>query len=91
MDIKILFEVTQSVTSFLLRNIILEETRMIKINGTLENVDGKTITEYLKTTNYNPKHIAIEINGKIVPKSTYHETILKDGDKVEIVSFVGGG
>ena len=64
---------------------------MVKINGKELNVAGKTITEYLASTNYDPKRIAVERNGDIVFKSQYGETLLQDGDHVEVVSFVGGG
>ena len=64
---------------------------MVKINGKELNVAGKTISEYLATTNYDPKRIAIERNGDIVFKSQYSETLLQDGDNIEVVSFVGGG
>ena len=64
---------------------------MVKVNGTELNIAGKTISEYLSTTNYDPKRIAIERNGDIVFKSQYDITILEDGDSLEIVSFVGGG
>ena len=64
---------------------------MVKVNGTELNIAGKTISEYLSTTNYDPKRIAIERNGDIVFKSQYDATILEDGDSLEIVSFVGGG
>lgn len=64
---------------------------MVKINGEELNVAGKTVAEYLAATNYDPKRIAVECNGDIVPKAQYAETFLKDGDSVEIVSFVGGG
>ena len=49
------------------------------------------ISEYLKQNQYRPERIAIELNGSILPKSAYNSTILKDGDVMEIVSFVGGG
>ena len=65
--------------------------RMVKINGTEYDAAGKTIAEYLETTEYNPLRIAVERNGEIVPKATYAETVLQDGDSVEIVNFVGGG
>lgn len=52
---------------------------------------GKTIAEYLSTTNFDSKRIAIEKNGEIVPKAEYSSTVLQDGDSVEVVSFVGGG
>ena len=64
---------------------------MVKINGEKLNIAGKTVAEYLATTNYDPKRIAVERNGDIVPKSQYADTLLCDGDNVEIVSFVGGG
>ncbi|MCI9448102.1 MAG: sulfur carrier protein ThiS [Lachnospiraceae bacterium] len=64
---------------------------MVKINGEELNIAGKTVAEYLATTNYDSKRIAIECNGDIVPKAQYGETVLKDGDSIEVVSFVGGG
>ena len=64
---------------------------MVKVNGEDMNIAGKTIAEYLATTNYDMKRIATELNGDIVPKATYAQTVLKDGDSMEIVSFVGGG
>ena len=64
---------------------------MVKVNGTELDIAGKTIAEYLATTDFDPKRIAVERNGDIVFKSQYDVTILKDGDRLEIVSFVGGG
>lgn len=64
---------------------------MVKINGILCDVAGKTLAEYLAATNYNPARIAVEKNGDIVPKAQYETTVLEDGDTVEVVSFVGGG
>ena len=65
--------------------------RMVKVNGVEHDINGKTVAEYLATTEYNPMRIAVERNGEIVPKATYAETVLQDGDSVEIVNFVGGG
>lgn len=64
---------------------------MVKINGEQLDVAGKTIIEYLETTSYDVKRIAIERNGEIVPKAMYESTILMDDDSIEVVSFVGGG
>lgn len=64
---------------------------MVKINGALCDVAGKTVSEYLATTNYDPKRIAVECNGEIVPKAQYDAAVLQDGDTLEVVSFVGGG
>ncbi|MBQ7097464.1 MAG: sulfur carrier protein ThiS [Clostridia bacterium] len=64
---------------------------MVRING--ENLDavGKSVAEYLDSAGYDLKRIAVELNGNIVPKLQYADTIFKDGDSVEVVSFVGGG
>ena len=64
---------------------------MVKVNGTELDIAGKTVSEYLATTNYDPKRIAVERNGDIVFKSQYDVTVIDDGDSIEVVSFVGGG
>lgn len=75
----------------LISNSKLGGEAMVKVNGELQDIVGKTVSEYLETTDYDPKRIAVERNGEIVFKSQYEETILQDGDTVEVVSFVGGG
>ena len=64
---------------------------MVKVNGEELDIAGKTLEEYLATTNYDVKRIAVERNGDIVPKAQYGKTVLHDSDSLEIVSFVGGG
>ena len=64
---------------------------MVRINGAQLDIAGKTVAEYLETTDYNRSRIAVERNGEIVPKSEYDSTLLEEGDVVEVVSFVGGG
>ena len=85
---KYIMEVTKSVASFF---VVFGGVLMVKINGKELNIAGKTVAEYLRATNYDPKRIAVERNGEIVPKAQYGETVLQDGDSVEVVSFVGGG
>ena len=64
---------------------------MVKINGTAQDVAGKTLAEYLAATSYDSKRVAVERNGEIVPKAAYEVTMLEENDTLEIVSFVGGG
>lgn len=64
---------------------------MVRINGQDVPADGMTVSEYLGTASFDKKRIAVEKNGEIVPKASYGETVLRDGDALEIVSFVGGG
>lgn len=65
---------------------------MIKVNGMMEDMEiSVTVREYLEQKNYRTDRIAVERNGEIVPKSRYEDTVIQDGDCLEIVSFVGGG
>ena len=64
---------------------------MVKINGEMCDKIGKSIAEMLAEMGINIKQVAVELNEEIVPKAKYDETILKDGDHVEVVRFVGGG
>ena len=64
---------------------------MVTINGEEICAEGKSLLDYLKEADYPLKRIAVECNGNIVPKAQYQQKVLCDGDKIEIVSFVGGG
>ena len=64
---------------------------MVKINGEEKDVAGMTVLEFVSGDNYNTARIAVEINGDIIPKASYKDIVLNDGDTVEVVSFVGGG
>ena len=64
---------------------------MVTINGESVTADGKSLAEYLEEAGYAIARVAVELNGDIVPKSQYGQTILSAGDQVEIVAFVGGG
>ena len=64
---------------------------MITINGEVHEVSELRLTDYLQARSMPKQRIAVECNGEILPKAQYDETVLRDGDKVEIVQFVGGG
>lgn len=64
---------------------------MIKINGNEFDYAGRSVQEVITELGYDKSRIAVERNELIVPKATYEETILEDGDIIEVVSFVGGG
>ena len=61
------------------------------INGEEVEVAGKTLADYLEEAGYDTRGIAVERNGAIVPKSQYASTILRDGDRIELVHCVAGG
>ena len=64
---------------------------MVHINGEDVDASGKVLKEYLEENGYIIEGIAVECNEVIVPKDKYGDTIISDGDTIEIVSFVGGG
>lgn len=65
---------------------------MVKINGKDAGYTvGMTIKNYLIENNYRLNFIAVEKNGTIVPKTEYENSVINDGDTIEIVNFVGGG
>lgn len=64
---------------------------MICINGEKIEKAEILLSAYLEENGINPLRIAVELNGEILPKAQYSNTVLKDGDIVEIVNFVGGG
>lgn len=53
--------------------------------------EGTTLKDFLISSQYDISRIAVELNGKISPRRTFDEIILKDTDSMEIVNFVGGG
>lgn len=64
----------------------------VTINGVITEIEsGKTILDIVLMQNLKTKMYAVERNQKIVTKSDYEKTLLCDGDKIEIVHFVGGG
>lgn len=64
----------------------------ITLNGEYRALEGiVTLERLLADMGLNPQKIAVERNREIVPRSSYAETILNDGDALEIVHFIGGG
>ncbi len=65
----------------------------LTINGE-EHFDlpaGMTVAQLLEHLSLPPKKIAIERNLEIVSKSTFETTVLAEGDRLEIIHFIGGG
>ncbi len=64
----------------------------IILNGEAISVEaGTSLKALVETLSGDPRGIAIERNLEIVPKSEHSSVMLEDGDKLEIVQFVGGG
>jgi len=64
----------------------------IYVNGEPTTVpDGNTVTDLLARYALTPERVAVEINQTLVRRATFTAMTLKSGDRVEIVTLVGGG
>ncbi|XPV74985.1 MAG: sulfur carrier protein ThiS [Desulfovibrio sp.] len=64
----------------------------ITVNGELLNMDDTvSIAALLTARGIEPDAVVVECNGKIVPEEERAETLLAEGDVLEILQFVGGG
>jgi|CZKJ01.1.fsa_nt_gi sulfur carrier protein len=52
---------------------------------------GFTLAALIEHLNMKSDRVAVELNLEIAPRDRWPQTILKDGDRLEIVHFVGGG
>ena len=64
----------------------------IVLNGEAREVDdGLTISGLLDLLEVPRRYVAVERNREIVPRAQHAETVLVEGDRIEIVTMVGGG
>jgi thiamine biosynthesis protein ThiS len=64
----------------------------IQLNGeSREATENLSLSELISTLNLRPEQMAIELNQQVVRRMHWPETMLQEGDQVEIVHFVGGG
>lgn len=64
----------------------------ITLNGQLQNIENsQTVAELLEELQVAHKKTVVERNGTIVMEGLHKEEGLKDGDRIEIIHFVGGG
>lgn len=63
----------------------------IFVNGEAHTIDPVSVLGYLESIAIDPQRVAVELNLDILPKSAYATTVLGEGDRLEIVHFVGGG
>ena len=65
---------------------------VIVLNGDRLELGGPlTVTDLLVQLNIDARRVAVEHNLNILKRASFGETIVQDGDQVEIVNFVGGG
>ena len=71
---------------------VYDGTNAISVNGQHRRVrKGMTVAELALELGLEPTKVAVERNLEIVPKSAFETTTLAEGDRLEIVHFIGGG
>lgn len=70
----------------------MERDVRLSVNGEERAVEGvASLADLVASLGLEPRKVAVELNLAIVPRSAYPTTALADGDRVEIVHFIGGG
>ncbi|MDP2129736.1 MAG: sulfur carrier protein ThiS [Erythrobacter sp.] len=69
----------------------MNDPKTITLNGDPRRTHAATIADLVRELELAPEKVAVERNGEIVPRSTLEDAPLAEGDRLEIVHFVGGG
>ena len=65
---------------------------IIQLNGEARDIkSGTTVAELIEELGLGARPVAVERNRTVVPRDTFEQAVLEDGDTVEVVSFVPGG
>jgi sulfur carrier protein len=65
---------------------------ILHVNGEDKScVAQTTLPELLQQLGFNPRLVAVEYNGEILHRQFWDDTVMKVGDRIEIVTIVGGG
>jgi thiamine biosynthesis protein ThiS len=65
---------------------------LIRVNGDeRQTAAGQTLAGLFVELSLDPQRVAVELNREIVRRTSWQETLLAEGDSLEIVEFVGGG
>ena len=64
----------------------------LRVNGKVRAArEGLTVTRLLEDLQIHPQRVAVQLNGAILKREQFPEVVLKDGDAVEIITFMAGG
>ena len=65
---------------------------LIELNGEpFDCAEGTTLLALIRARGFEPERVAAEVNGEIARRADFGAAELRDGDRVELVHFVGGG
>lgn len=71
--------------------IIMSESITLQVNGETRTCSASRLPDALQQLGFNPQLIAVEYNGEILHRQYWSETTLQQGDRLEVVTIVGGG
>ncbi len=63
----------------------------LQVNGESRTCSPTTLPQFLQQLGMNPRLVAVEYNGEILHRQFWEETVMAEGDRLEIVTIVGGG
>lgn len=64
----------------------------VQVNGRERTIeDGQTVTALLESLELNPLLVVVELNKEILARGQFKDVIIENGDRLELVHFVGGG
>ena len=70
----------------------MTNTISLQVNGALKTCAlGTNLPDFLTEVGLNPQLVAVEYNGEILARGLWPQTVLQSGDRLEIVTIVGGG
>lgn len=70
----------------------MQNTIQIQVNGEAKAWrSGATVADLLQDLEIKTERVAVELNLEILDRAAFAQCSLKDGDRVEILSFIGGG
>ncbi|MBD2626095.1 sulfur carrier protein ThiS [Trichormus variabilis] len=65
---------------------------ILQVNGETQSCVSETLLpELLQQLGFNPRLVAVEYNGEILHRQFWSETKIENGDRLEVVTIVGGG
>ena len=71
---------------------VIDGLMTITLNGDPREIPGPlSVSALLEQLDIDSRRVAVELNLTVVKKAAYDSAVIKDGDEVEIVNFVGGG
>lgn len=70
----------------------MNQSVQIQVNGEPRDIQaGATVADLLRELDIKSERVAVEINLEILDKGAFAQRSLREGDRIEIISFIGGG